>query len=356
MDNKIAIVIDTNFIIERQRDLQDIHRKLSETYDVFVSDVSIQERLSQKYLELSADYKEIEKFSEKHPNLVKIEVKQPFETQFESRKKRIQNDYHKTFGDNIISFVSDEDMLKAIMNRVFKKIPPFITADNASDKGFKDTMLWVSLLEYFKNHGSGNVIFITGDNGFRKNIDALCREFNEYTGKTIEIQGNNFYDNYINSSEKGEEKAKENVTPLVRFSDFAVVREQIRYTIQSLRLIECENHFGDTWHEKTFTLSYKITLDDVKVLFEGLREIITTNLFETALLPSIAFPDISNISNERYISTSELQAALALYEDIRDTYPEYMPQFFSAVANIFNENYEAPKSEDFAVIDDDLPF
>ena len=356
MSERTAIVIDTNFIIERQRDLQDIHRKLSETYDVFVSDVSIQERLSQKYLELHAKYDKIEKFSEEYTSLVKIEIKQPFETQFESRKERVQNDYRKTFGDNIIPFVSDEDMLKTIMNRVFKKIPPFV--DGSSDKGFKDTMIWLSLLEYFKSHESDNVIFITGDKGFRNNIDALCREFNEYTGKTIEIQGNNFYDNYIKGSEKCGEKAKENITPLVKFSDFAVAREQIRDTIKSLCLVEHENNWGETWHEKAFTLSTEITIDDVKILFEGLREVMAANLFETTLLSSIAFPAISAINKDYHISTSELQAALALYEDIRNIHPEYMPQFFSAVANIFNENYVAPKFEDFAVIDDDgdLPF
>ena len=354
MNDKIAIVIDTNFILEHISNLQDVHQKLSECYDVFVSDVSIQERLSQKYLELSAKYNKIEKMKKELSAIAKIETKQPFEKQFEAESEFTQSGYRKLFGDNIIPFASDENMLKTIMDRVFKKIPPFINADNASDKGLKDTMLWLSLLEYFNNHEKGNVIFITGDKGFRNNADVLCKEFKDYTGKEIEIQGNNFYNDYTKDLRKDEVKTDEGVTPIIKFSDFTIIREQIRNAIKSLCFFEGEDDYGYTWHEKNFTLSHKVSNNDIKAAFEGLRDIITDNLFEIALTPSVAFPTILAINNKFNISINELQIALTLYEDIRNIYPEYMPQFFSTAANIFNDNYEEPEFTD--IDDDDLPF
>ena len=354
MPDKMVIVIDTNFIIEHIPDLRDVYQKLSETYDVFVSDISIQERLSQKYLELRAKYDKIEKFKKEHSYLAKIEIKHSFDKQYELDKEFTQNGYRELFKDNIIPLISDECMLKTIMERVFKKIPPFISADNASDKGLKDTMLWLSLLEHFKNHDCSNLIFITGDKGFRNNADALCKEFSEYTGKSIEINGNNFYDSYIDGQGINETKKENSSSPNVKFSDFALAREEVKTAITSLCFTECENNYGDTWLEKSFTLSHEVTADDMKSSFEKLRDIITVNLFETALQPNIAFPTISAINNKYAISTNELQTALALYEDIRNIHPEHISKFFSAAANIFNNNYEEPTFTD--VDDDDLPF
>ena len=51
-DEKKAIVLDTNFIIEHKKDLRNVVEKLSSFFDVYVTQISISERLSQKYLEL----------------------------------------------------------------------------------------------------------------------------------------------------------------------------------------------------------------------------------------------------------------------------------------------------------------
>ena len=354
MDSKKAIIIDTNFIIEHINNLRELHQKLSESFDVFVSDISIQERISQKYLELRAKYDKIEKFKKEYSYLVKIEERHLFDKQFESEKEFTQNGYHDLFGANIIPFVSDNDMLKTIMERVFKKIPPFINADNASDKGLKDTMLWLSLLKHFKNHECSNVIFITGDKGFRNNADVLGKEFYEFTGKTIEIQGNNFYDSYIIGQGENNTNKEEVSTSIVKLSDFTVAREQIKNAITSLCFTECEGSYGDIWLEKAFVLSHEVTADDMKALFENLRNVITANLFEVSLLPSIAFSTIPTINNKFDVSTNKLQAALALYEDICSMHPEHVSKFFSTAANIFNNNYEEPSFTD--ADDDDLPF
>ena len=52
-----------------------------------------------------------------------------------------------------------------------------------------------------------------------------------------------------------------------------------------------------------------------------------------------------------------LEKALNLFEDIRINNPSFLPQFYSAVLNIINQNYVEPQSKASTVCeDDDLPF
>jgi len=346
MDTKKVLVMDTNFIIEHLSELHNVHQKLSETYYVFVSEISIQERLSQKYIELRKKYEELEKIIKEYSTIAKIEKKYLFEVKFESKRELIKKSYSDLFGDNIVPFEPNADMLKTIMDRVYKKIPPFINADGASDKGFKDTLLWLSLLEYFKNCEGGNVIFVTDDKGFRNNSDALCSEFNEYTGKTIEIQGNNFYNTLIEKSELSTEIV---LTPL---PDISILRDKIQEVVSSL----CygaydEDSWGEPIWQRTFTLHERLTADDLKNVFDNLRKVIAANIFENNLTVETAFP-LNSIKNEFPVPMNALQNALSLYEDICSNFRDYLPQFFSAAANIFNRNYQ----EIQPISEFDIPF
>jgi len=280
MENKSAVIFDTNFIIAHMSNLIEVHQKLSEKFDVYVSDISIQERLSQKYLELEGKYERINKIKSEYSYLAKIEIKRTFDQQVEIDRKHTQKGYSDLFGDNIISFEPDAETLKTVMDRVYKKIPPFINAENASDKGFKDTLLWLSLLLYFKDKGNESAIFITNDKGFRNNADVLCKEFNECTGKTIEIQGNNFYDDYVKKDDVEDVQTLDS-SPLIILSDFSILREKINDAITSLCLLECENNFGDTWLEQRFVSHQIMTPEGMQCAFENLRHLMTQNIGST---------------------------------------------------------------------------
>jgi hypothetical protein len=347
MDEKTAIVIDTNFIIEHKSDLQNAHQKLSKHYDIFVSDVSIQERLSQKYLELRTKYDKIEKFKVEYIDLANIEIKHSFEEEFKIEKDYTVNAYQKLFGNNIIPFVPNIDTLKIIMDRVFKKIPPFINAEKASDRGFKDAMLWLSLLDFFKNYDGNKVVFLTNDNGFRNNINYLLNEFNKSTGRTIEIQENNYYNTLIEKNEEPTAAVTLLETDILKerinepLPDVSALREKIQKVISSL----CEEEYSRSyWDEPewqdTFTLQERLEPEDMKNIFDNLREILRTNILETALPANKAFVTNKRIKNCWNISISTLQNALYLYEEIYSKYQEYLPQFYSATANIFNRNYQ----------------
>ena len=68
----------------------------------------------------------------------------------------------------------------AIMKRAFKKQPPFKGGDTESDKGFKDVILWESLLEFpYEQQRIGRVILIT-ENKNDFNHKFLKDEFLEF--------------------------------------------------------------------------------------------------------------------------------------------------------------------------------
>ena len=69
----------------------------------------------------------------------------------------------EAFGDTIIEYSTTADSFKRVIQRANDKLPPFSNDKNASDKGFKDCLLWFSILDYFRCHGENEVLFITND-------------------------------------------------------------------------------------------------------------------------------------------------------------------------------------------------
>lgn len=345
MSDKIALVFDTNFVIAKINILTDVCHKLSEIYNIYITDVSIQERISQKYIEMKDRYTQIDKFITEYSDLVEINIKKTFDEKYEIRKNKVIKSYQELFGKNIIKFNPKSDTLNILMDRVYKKTPPFSNNGKESDKGFKDTLIWLSILEHFYNNGEEKIIFVTDDKGFRSNSNILCEEFCNYTGKVIEIVENNFYEKITENTEDIQEIEPK---PLPEVN---LLREKIHETISALRYIIVDyDDWGNPEYCKTFILQNKVTADDVQKVFTHLRKIIEDNLFEKAIPADKVFN--LNITNSIPILIDDLQKALNLYENICKECKEYLPQFFNTVANIFNINYIDPKSDDGS----DCPF
>lgn len=67
-----------------------------------------------------------------------------------------------------------DSRFKGIVQRAFDKKPPFGGKEKNSDKGFKDVLLWESILEFTLLHSNANILFYTKDNGFK---ETLIHEF-----------------------------------------------------------------------------------------------------------------------------------------------------------------------------------
>lgn len=62
--------------------------------------------------------------------------------------------------------IASETRYRSILKRAFDKRPPFEGKDKKSDKGFKDALLWESLLEFVTQHDTANIIYYSQDNAF----------------------------------------------------------------------------------------------------------------------------------------------------------------------------------------------
>lgn len=187
MSDKKAFVFDTNFIIKNNQ-LDEVIENLSNTFDVYVTQISIDERIAQECRKIKEKYDNLEKISKEYDGIVEIDIKQSFEDRKAYYESGMQRHYEATFGSNIIGIPNYTDMLSKILKRANYKIPPFASAENASDKGFKDSLIWLSILEYFKESQKDVVVFVTDDKGFINQADLLCKEFTTETGKKIEIK------------------------------------------------------------------------------------------------------------------------------------------------------------------------
>jgi hypothetical protein len=336
---KDAIVLDTNFIIENVKTLTEIVNKLSEKYDVYVTEISINERISQKYLEMQSKYNDIEVFKAKYTMYATTNLKKPFDERFEADKQFTVEGYNKQFGDKIIPFTPTKKLLIEVMDRVYKKTPPFINADKASDKGFKDTLLWISIICYFKTIKKDiKVILVTNDKGFKNSEEALKEEFLAETNKAVDVKENSYYKEILGQPEvvevKGEETRHNELSGLEREQ----LREEILRTIMCICLYEYERGYGEYSNERTFASYTLFTREILLNSFENMENVLDEHIFEATIWASTIWGSDFSIKDEQAIPMSNIEALLGLYKKVKSKYIEYINPFLNAICEYINNN------------------
>ncbi len=349
MSSKKAFVFDTNFIIQN-KELDEALNKLKEKFTVYITQVSIDERIAQECRDVQKDFDEAERCKTKFLRIATIEFKKTFEEECEFYQTGMQAKYEEYFGDNIIPLKKDGGVLSAVIDRANKRIPPFSSAKDASDKGFKDCLLWISLLGYFKNNGEEEVVFVTDDGGFKNNADFLCEEFSKVTGKTIVIKPNSYYNELLEA-----EKSEPIIKKPASLPDMGQLRDRVEKTIYDLCFVVTYDVWDNETEESIFLISQKVDLFVVDLFFGGLEKIVRDHILEKAVLTEDVFTILDGLSPVMHtVSIDRLESALRLYEEIQEQYPEYLNQFYIAVVNMFNRNYVEPQG--VIVVDDELPF
>ncbi len=350
MDKKKAFVFDTNFIVQN-RELDIVVKNLSSEYTVYVPQVAIDERIAQQCRELKKEYETVQQFEKKCRNYAQVTFTKEYPVAEQALTEWIKASYAKLFGSNIIPVSKDGKTFGLVIDRANRKIAPFSSDDNASDKGFKDCLLWLSLLSFFKNQGEDEIVFVTDDNAFKKdNAQYLINEFNEATGKTIEIKPNSFYkDLTLPQSEK---KDKSHLEPIPNLD---VLRNQINETIQALCEVRSENSFGDECFELTFKTAEPFD-DSIVSIFDRLKSCINSHVFDLSIRATEVFAANSGVVDaDSEIPIICLEKALSIYEEIKKSYPDYLEQFYSTAAKILNRNL-FPAEDLYATLPDDFPF
>lgn len=344
--SKKAFVFDTNFIIQNYN-LNDVVKNLNEKgFVVYITQVAIDERIAQECIKQRAKYDKLESFKKEVEGFASITITEPYEKTEKLYKEGMQKKYETLFGANIIPFDRSEKNFNRILQRAYMKVPPFITS--GTDKGFKDSLMWLSILDFFSSNGEDEVVFVSNDNGFKENSERLCTEFRDTTSKIIEIKDNSYYKTILDSDAVKKENVKPNSLP-----DVSQLRKRIRSVLESLCWCEVEDSWGQPEFIRTFTLTEKVDADYMEVIMNGLKRDISTHLFDESVPAFNIFAlDDRVVNGNANVSVADMEAANKLFEEIKEQYPEYIKQFYSTAANIFNESYIEPVE----VNDDDLPF
>ncbi len=353
MDKK-AFVFDTIFIIQI-KDLDEVIKNLSDRFSVYVTQVSVEERIAQECRKIKDHFDQLETLKEKYCDIARIT---PIKTCAEKQtiyRTGMQAKYEETFKERLIPFSKDGKMLSAVLERSHDKRAPFLSDDKASDKGFKDALIWETMLAYFKENGENEVLLITDDGGFTKNTIDLCAEFSEVTGKSLSIHPNSYYRELLKPELVDEPKQPP------RILNVEELRERIQSVIEDICYVQIEDYWGNEESKETFFLNEPVDSYYVGIIFENLKKARFDHLFEVGLSASDALGQNDRVEDTEYmIPMAAIDNAVNLYDEILERHPEYIEQFFSATVRILNGNYREPKSEnpfaELADADGELPF
>lgn len=338
MANRVALIFDTNFIIEHSKDLNSVVEKLSKSYEVFVTQLSIDERISQQYLDLKAKYDKASKLANEIHSFAKLEFLKEFDEAYKLTKIGVQNNYNNLFLNKIIPFSKSEETYAEIIDRVYKKTAPFISGN--SDKGFNDTILWLSLIEYFSNNNNfESILFVSNDHGFTENIKPLQEEFKEKTKMNIEIQNNDFLNEMI--IEKKDIEIKNSELKNITSEELNDLRQEIQSSLKDVCTGYSYDPDVDGYRSfPLFKLNEYLEINQIENMFENLSKVLFRNLFATEFVFRDLFNNLYIFKEQYYISREKIETLNSLYDKIKKNYKQLLPQFFKVVKETINQNYD----------------
>ena len=142
---KRVIFLDTNFLVNNIGKINEIANEFKEKeFDVYIPVLVKEEFINIQLRKLENAYNEIECYKQNNP-VMELKYKEK-----EESIKIIEDLYNKkfdeTFKDKIISY-NKKTMLDRVLERNRYKKPPFNKDSGSSDKGFKDTIILLSIIK-----------------------------------------------------------------------------------------------------------------------------------------------------------------------------------------------------------------
>ena len=277
------VTFDTNFIIENKNEIGTIILDIKPNYKLVIARLVIEEVKAQKVRQTIKNYNSIkEKIEEskKENSWIDIVDNTDIENVIVEQENKLDEWLIKAFDNNIVEINNNDNaLLENILKRCKYKKPPFNNVDGASDKGFKDTILFINLMDFIKDTNYDEIFLFTNDKVFNKFKKDLEKEFNENTGKNINIISgdiNRLYDilniKKVEEENKEEEEKNEEIFPKIQ-KDEKSVREK---TKEILSNIFGELELMNNWNFITWN---KIEVEEVKKLLDNLNEIISKYIF-----------------------------------------------------------------------------
>lgn len=193
--NNYVVIFDTNILYEKaengcdfcefkfNRLFQNIvdeieERDLIEHITIAIPDVTWNELYQQRMQAFNRKNKELNKLLEAFTfptiqyEITVIDYEVYLNEQIDIFMKKLSN-----YSMNVINIdLPSETRFQSIVMRAFSKLPPFEGIDKKSDKGFKDALIWESVLEFKAKYSEAKVILYSRDGLFN---DVLAEEFKD---------------------------------------------------------------------------------------------------------------------------------------------------------------------------------
>lgn len=281
--------------------------------------------------------------------------------------KGIRHTIKKLFEDNIIALGTIK--LEDVYRRALTKVPPF-NPSKPSDNGFKDTVIWLSILNYdYTNYSE--VIFITNDNIFKQYEDEFQKEFSGKHNKSISIFKDPLSEN-VATPDKTSEKTKnsednkmiENYSESIledyhKVNDF---RNDLEQVLNDIIYFTNTNYGYSDDFEPRFIIHEYINIEDLEAFKIHLNTLISNNILSQKISAVDFLKPYSNIENVIEYQSIEIDSVFKLLEivsEFQKQLPKYTNAFLSVINDrINNETYQlpVPTIDPFDISDDDLPF
>ena len=343
---KDIIVFDSDFIISNINGLKEYLSKFVD-YDCYISAISIKEVATKNSFDKIDN---ILDFKDKVKNYQTLGIK--FSNNDEKMKKIIFEESEKfiksIFKSKIIS--SQNRSMDLILKRAYDKIPPF----SKSDKGLKDTLILLDVIDYIKLYKAKKLFFVTNDIDFigaKASIESEVQGEIKCVFNIVDGKNTDKLLNYFNiGNAKDIEKLSEQITES-KDIDIIELRANLNNICFNLFYYkDYDQYIDEEYIGNNFVSSNYIKREEIKQFLDELSFNINKNIFNTSLTISDFFSDPFLFSNEKYIDINVFEKLNEIYLKIKDN-----ENYTSALINLLYSNFiklvKITKSND-----EDLPF
>ena len=360
--NKKAIYLDTNFIIAKQSEstitiVEELRRK---GFDVFVTQMVIEEVKANNRREIAKKIDALKLISKSKLCKLYFPLEEAIsfinlEEIYHTSDKRCDVFFHALFKDCIINNLDTEDLLSNLIERDMKKAPPF--ADGDSDKGWKDTIIWLAIMGFSSKNRYEDYYFIT-DDGFNKKSAQMAIEFRDAVGKDIVFVS--FKDEKLMFRTLGIIEAEKQTlidgAPFTQAEISPLSKDdvsRIKNAIHNFATTDVEyNEFGDTYRRNVFEFYEYVSKHQIEEFLDALSN-------DAYLFTFFDFVDIDGYFTKLNINAKTVNAIpldsfndmVDCWIDIKSNHQEYKEQFLAKIKQDFDSMFIEKEPGT-----DDLPF
>lgn len=349
------IILDSNIIY--RVDLDNMSQKIKKIESRLEGDVYISRVVLDELTEFYLRKYETEVFDNLKDHVIYTELydtKQPKKIMIERAKEIVEKHLKEIFNDRIIEIEGCDT--EYIYNRAIKKIPPFNSVKGKSDQGYKDTLIWLSILnkEYYEED---IVILLSKDNGFFNNKRMLENEFKEKNNKEISII-NNIEENkevkeitpHVKNIEHNYETKNKNI--VLDFIEIEKYREIILEALSNVAYyIKNNGPYDPPETTRRFYMYEILKLKSLTNFNLSLKELINKNILNAYVKPlDFIFNLVRNELEIKSFEDIPTQSIVKLYDislQFENEFPMYSNHFLEVITDYLNENN---------YIDQELPF